>query len=266
MGGQKLKSLRERVGFSQVVLAAEAQIGNAHVSNIEAGIIEQPTYETLDKLLTALNASFAARRDVLEAFGYRVPYSLPTEQEIEDAHRLCEAELNDVTVPVYLMDDGQRLLAWNRYVPRLIGVHPDDPLLVHFHGVTLIDLALNPRYATTFLIDNRDEFLPMWLRIIKTSLDPFREEQWYIELIMHARELPRFSEIWDSISVDPIRQVSTERIIPLKVAVPSIGVLSFRLASQPFILDRRFQLLSYIPFGATTLRQCANWAEEEGML
>jgi hypothetical protein len=49
---------------------------------------------------------------------------------------------------VYLIDDGQRLLAWNRDVPRLIGIHPDDPALTQFVGVTIIDLASNPAFIT----------------------------------------------------------------------------------------------------------------------
>lgn len=268
LGGQKLHALREQAHLSLVDLEAKTdfRVGTAHMQKIEVGAVKRPDPETLAVILTALNANFVDRREVLEAFGYRAPYSLPSEQEIDEARRLCGQELNDVTVPVYLIDDGQRLLAWNRYVPRLIGMHPDDPLLDHFYGVTLIDLALNPLYKTAFLIGNLDEFLPMWLRIIKTALAPFQEEPWYTELIIRAREFPGFSEIWDNISVDPLRRVSTERIIPLKVSVPNVGVLSFRLASQPFILDSRFQFISYIPFGATTLRQCAEWAVEEGLI
>jgi hypothetical protein len=61
-----------------------------------------------------------------------------------------------------------------------------------------------------------------------------------------------------------MRRMATERIIPVRVHVPEVGLLEFRLASQPFVLDPRFQFISYIPFGATTLRQCACWAEAEG--
>lgn len=267
-GGLKLRFLRQRRGLTlaDVEERTGERIRTPHLQKIEAGIIKRPDPETLDAILTALDARFVDRRDILEAFGYRVPHDLPTEQEIADARRLCEAELHDVTVPVYLIDDGQRLLTWNRYVPRLIGMHPDDPLLVHFRGVTLIDLAFNPAYTTNFLIANPNEFLPLWTQIIKIALQPFQDEPWYADLITNARALPNFSEIWDSVVVDPLRRVSTERITPLSITVPNVGVLAFRLASQPFMLDPRFQFISYIPFGAKTLRQCAEWAEHEGVL
>lgn len=266
IGGHKLRILREQARLSQAALATDAGIDTKHLHRIEVGETKHPDYETLDKILSALNARYYDRRDVLWSFGYKMPTSLPTQAEVDDVVRLCIHELNDATIPIYLIDDGQRLLAWNRYLPRLIGMNPDDPALAQFVGVTTIDLAFNPLYKTTFQIDNPDEYLRLLVHTVKTGLQPFEGESWYQELLAHARTLPGFSALWDSTKDSAAQRVAVQHIIPLTVDVPNVGVLQFRLASNPFILDPRFQIIPFIPFGAASLRQCALWAEEEGIV
>ena len=196
-GGQRLQDLRKQAGLTLADVEAKARyrIDTAHLHRIETGRIKRPDPETLEVILSALEVSFVDRRDVLEAFGYKIPRNLPTEKEIEQARILCEHELHEATFPVYLIDDALRLWAWNRYVPRLIGMHPDDPALAQFVGVTMIDLAFNPAYPTKFLLDNPDEFLPMWLHTVKTALQPVQDEPWYGDWLTKARALPGFSEI-----------------------------------------------------------------------
>lgn len=58
-----------------------------------------------------LGANYRGRREVLESFGYHVPWDLPSETEIAEVRALVASELEDSTLPVYLVDYGQRLLA-----------------------------------------------------------------------------------------------------------------------------------------------------------
>ena len=268
LGGEKLRALRQRAKLTLLDLeaATDFQIGTAHIHKIEVGMIKRPDPETLNIMLIALDASFIDRRDVLEAFGYTTPVYLPTEEEIDEARILCTHELHDATYPIYLIDIGQRLLAWNRYVPRLIGMHPDDPSLVQFVGVTVFDLAFNPTYPVKHLIDNPDEYLPAMLKFIKTGLEPFREESWYATLLAQARELPGFSEIWDSLDADAYERYTNWSIIPVRIKLQHAGVIQFRVSSSDLLIDPRFRIVHFTPFGATALRQCAIWAEEEGIL
>lgn len=262
VGGLKLRELRQAAGWAQMTLAAEANIDTTHLHKIEVGDIKRPDYETLAALLAALPVGFAERREVMEAFGYRAQYQLPTEEEIEQARKMCAHELHDVTWPVYLMDDSHRLLDWNRYMPRLVGLHPDDPAVEQFRGVTIIDIAFNPAYPTSRLIDNPDEFLPMFVGFIKIGLRPFRDEAWYHDLIGRARQLPRFAALWESIPEPDAKWAVTQPIIPLRINVPGVGPMQFRLSTAQFVLDRRFQFVHYTPHDATAMRQCAVWAEE----
>ena len=52
--GKKLKEIRKAKGFTQEALAEKAEIDEKHLSRIENGK-NFPTYNTLNKLLSALN-------------------------------------------------------------------------------------------------------------------------------------------------------------------------------------------------------------------
>jgi transcriptional regulator with XRE-family HTH domain len=272
LGGQKLKELRQRAGFSLMDLAAklESEVGKhidaAHLNKIETGSIKKPLAETLEAILTGLEASYADRRAVLDAFGYSVPHALPTQREIEEMRRLTVNELTDATYPMLLIDLRRRLLAWNRYAPRLIGKHPDDPTLASYYGVTTFELVFNPALGGRLLVANPEEFWPAWLRMVKADLYPYRHEPWFAALLARVRSLPGFSKVWDAVAEEEVRSVTPLTVVPLKLCVPGTGVLEFRLSTCDFLLDPRFHILQFTPYGATTLRACAAWAEAEGVL
>jgi hypothetical protein len=192
--------------------------------------------------------------------------TLPTEQEIHQARQLTAYELRDATYPMYVIDLGQRLCAWNRYMPRVIGLHPDDPTTQHFLGVTIFDVTFNPAFETRLLIDNPDEYLPAMLAFIKAGISAFREEKWYQELIARVRTFPGFSTFWDSLPESAQHRYAYRSIIPVRIRVPKSGTLLFRVSSTNFLLDPRFDIIHFTPYGAHSLRTCANWAEEEGVL
>jgi transcriptional regulator with XRE-family HTH domain len=272
LGGEKLRNMRYAAGLSLVELAARLEIEHGkpidagHINKIETGTIKKPTAETLETILTGLQASYRERRDMLEAFGYRVPMTLPTEQEIAEARKLSAHELGDATYPVLLVDYGQRLWAWNRYMPRMIGLDPDDPATNGFTGVTLLDVTFNPALGTSSLIDNPDDFLPPVIHYIKASVYPAHEEAWYQTLISTARTFPGFSALWDSLPEAVFERFVYRNIIPLKVQLPRLGVLQFRMTTADFDFDPRFHIIHFTPYGATTLHVCAEWAAEEGVL
>lgn len=267
-GGEKLRELRNAAKLSLIDLAVKLevelgkQIDAGHINKIETGNIKKPQVETLEVILDGLLASYTDRRAVLEAFGYTVPVKLPTEQEIQEAIRLSAYEVHDTaTHPVLLVDQSQRLWAWNRYTPRIIGMHPDDPRTKQFIGVTLFDLTFNPEFETRLLIDNPNEYLPSMLQFIKAGTYAFRSEQWYKELIANASAFPEFRSLWERLPTDIFRT-----IVPIKIYLPECGLLQFRISNGDLFPDPRFRMIHFTPFGAATLRTCAVWAEEEGVL
>ncbi|MBA3947922.1 MAG: helix-turn-helix domain-containing protein [Herpetosiphonaceae bacterium] len=267
VGATVLRQLRERAGLTllEVEAVTEGQIGAAHLQRIESGKTKLPDRGTLVTILAALGTSYPNQRVVLENFGYKAPTGLPTEAEIAAARALCETELATATWPVYLSDCALRLLAWNRYVPRLLGRDPDDPALERFLNCTILDLAFNPDFETPFLIDNPDEFLPALLRLVKGNLLPFQGEAWYDTLISRGMALPGFAKLWNTISDEMVEKVGAHINVPMRIDVPQVGLLSFVLAGSNLVHDPRFVVVHYTPFGVITLRQCALWAEAEGV-
>lgn len=272
LGGRKLQELRQAAQLTLVDLTARLEtdhgtpIDAGHINKIETGNIKKPLAETLERILAGLSAGYRDRRDVLEAFGYAVPTTLPSEQEIAEARRLTAYELEDSTYPVMLIDCGQRLWAWNRYTPRIIGLHPDDPATTRFAGVTIFDVTFNPAFVTRLLIANPEEYLPAMLEFIKAGMYRFHDEPWYNEIVGRASTFPGFRAVWDSLPADTFQRYAYRSIVPIKINVPGTGVLDFRMSSTDFLLDPRFQIIHFTPFGAKTLRTCAEWAEEEGVL
>lgn len=54
---QKLKELREKMGFSQEELAEKSGISRVSISNLETGTVSEAKISTLRKLASALNVS-----------------------------------------------------------------------------------------------------------------------------------------------------------------------------------------------------------------
>lgn len=272
LGGEKLRELRQVARLSLLELAAQLEtdlekaIDVGHINRIETGHITKPTVETLETILAGLHAGYGDRRAVLEAFGYSFPHALPTQSEIDEMRYLTAIELKNSTYPMLLIDLGHRLLAWNRYAPRLLGRHPDDPTLDTFYAVTTFDLVFNPALGGRLLVENPAEFWPTWLGMVKADMHSYRHESWFVELFAQVGGLPGFSEVWNSLPEGDARLVAPLNVAPLKLNVLGRGVLQFRLSPSDFLRDRRFQFVHFTPFGAATLRACADWAEEEGVL
>ncbi len=270
-GGAWLRALRQAAGLSLVELAGRlgdqgAGIDQAHLHKIESGKIRRPASATLETILTdGLEAPYRTRRDVLNTFGYQLPWALPTDREVDEGRRLCAQELLSATWPAYLMDHGQRLWVWNRYVPRLLGLSPDDPAPARFVGLTVLDLVFNPTVGVNLLIANPELFRPLFLRMFKIQTAAHVHEPWFHDLIGRAREWPGFPEMWVDLPDDADVVLETQPIVPIEFRVPGAEQpLRFRIALIYLSLDPRFQVVHWIPYGSATLRHVAGWAEEDG--
>ncbi len=268
LGGTMLRQLREEQHFSLMDVEQESSggVGYAQLQRIETGRIARPSSETITTILDTYGASYRVRCEVLEAYGYSPPTPLPSPAEIAAARRQVAQDFAMATFPVYLIDCAQRLQAWNRYMPRLIGCAPEDPALNEFVGRTIFDLAFNPQLKTRFLIDNPDEFLPALIIHLKSELWPFRTEGWYATLLRTISAQPELKALWDRADPAALAALGSHIPVPLRLDVPGAGLLTFSFAGSSLISDPRFLVVHYTPIGAVTLRQCADWAEAEGAL
>lgn len=270
-GGMQLRALREAAGYSLGELAGRIDdqgggIDAAHLQRIESGRIKRPASATLETILTdGLGAPFRRRRDVLDSFGYRLPWALPTDREIEEGRRLSAHELRSATWPAYMMDIGQRVWAWNRYVPRLLGLEPDDPAPARFVGLTVLDLVFNPLVGTNLMIANPERFHPLFLRMFRVQTLAHAHEPWFHELIARASAWPGFADLWASLPATADEALDDQPIYPVAFSVPGVDEpLQFRIILIYLTLDPRIQVVHWIPFGAAAFRHCAQWAEADG--
>jgi len=79
-GGSKLRGLRERAGRTQLWVELEAELGAGYLQRVESGKIALPERVTVERILEAIQAPFADRREALELFGYAATTRLPTSE------------------------------------------------------------------------------------------------------------------------------------------------------------------------------------------
>jgi transcriptional regulator with XRE-family HTH domain len=259
-GGIRLRALRERAGKTQLAVELEADLGSGYLQRIESGKVAHPQRQTLERILAALDARYGERRDVFELFGYTVTTPLPTEEEIARACALSHGELHGVVFPAYVLDCVHRLLAWNRYVPRLFGVAP--PAMARWARACMLDLWLNPGHGLVAMVDDPDTFFPAMLRALQHEMQPFCHEAWCAELIARLlQELPLFKKYWAVAEHASEHAVAARPVVPVRLEVPEAGLLQFRLSAEHFTRDARFRMVYYLPADARAMQQCAVWVD-----
>lgn len=256
-GGNRLRALREARGRTQLEVELDAYLGIGYLQRVESGKVRYPERDTLERILTALDAHYTARCDVLEMFGYLVDTPLPDEAEIRWAVEICRAELADAVFPVYLLDCAHHLLAWNDFVPSILGSVTGKP----GKRLSMLRILFDPAFGVTGRIANADEFFPAQIRALRYQMRLFRGENWYTTLIDDLRRgCPLFERWWNVPDVDA--QIAARPLIPLVImgVTQTPEPLRFRLTSEPFAQDRRFRIIYYIPADPATMRQYAAWA------
>ena len=262
-GGAKLRALREQAGRSQLWVEAEAELGTGYLQRVESGRVAQPERRTVERILDALGARYGERREALKLFGYAVATPPPTAAEAAWARDACRRELHTVTFPAYVLDCTHRLVAWNAYVPRLFGVTPDDPLLQHLAGESMLAPWFDPASPLAELVAEPEQFLPALIRAFRYEMQRFRSEGWYATMLDGLLDdLPCFRQYWERVAQEPPAAGAARALVPVRLAVPGAGILQFRLASEPFVRDVRFRAIYSFPADPATMRRCAAWADD----
>jgi hypothetical protein len=105
------------------------------------------------------------------------------------------------------------------------------------------------------------------LTMFKIQTRPHQHEAWFLEFVERLHRWPGVGELWDQLPDNADEVLSSQPVMPVEIVVPGIApVMRFRITLITFTHDPRFQIVHLIPFGAATLRECANWAEAAGEL
>lgn len=256
-GGNRLRALREYRGKTQLEVELDAGLGIGYLQRVESGKVKYPERDTLERILGALGSHYAERRDTLELFGYVVDAPLPDASEIQRAVTACRTDLESAVLPAYLLDCAHRLLNWNALLPKLFGSKP----LRGTELVSMLRLLFDPAQGVTGLIANQSEFFPAQIRTLRYEMHIFQSEAWCATLINEMRhQHPLFEHYWAESIAGPY-PIAARPLVPLALSLPDAGELRFRLTSEPFVQDRRFRILYYIPADAATIQQCALWSD-----
>ncbi|MEM8535903.1 MAG: helix-turn-helix domain-containing protein [Chloroflexota bacterium] len=265
IGGLRIRALRERVGKSQLLVEADADLGSGYLQRIEVGKVRQPTRTTLERILAALNARFSEQRDILELYGYTVAITLPSEDDIRWARAACASELHGAPLPAYLLDCGHRLLDWNAYLAQVFNHESSEAGLAVLTGRCILYAWFAPEHWLASRIVNQTAFLRAVTRFLRHEQWILQAEDWYNEHTATIRaDLPTFASYWDQALDHEAYALAGRVLVPVQVAVPGVGVLQFRLASETFTQDNRFRLVYYLPADEKTMQQCVVWMKEQG--
>jgi transcriptional regulator with XRE-family HTH domain len=260
-GGAKLRQLREAAGRTQLWVETDADLGTGYLQRVESGRVVQPERATLERVLEALGTRYSERAEVLELFGYAVATPLPTNEELSWAREVSRAELNEAPFPAYVLDCAHRLVAWNRFVPRLFGIVPDDPLLGRLAGESAVAAWFDPASPMGRSVVEPDVFMPALIRALLYEKQQFHSEPWYPPLLERLQRLPRFQHYWEVVEHEPAQAIAARALVPARLESAGAGILQFRLSSEPFVRDARFRTIFFFPADLTTMQQCAAWAE-----
>jgi hypothetical protein len=238
----------------------EAELGAGYLQRVESGKIALPERVTVERILEALQAPYADRREALQLFGYTVTSRFPTPEDLAWAREAARGELDAVGVPAYVLDCAHRLVAWNGAFPPLLGMRADDLWLARLVGRSLLAPWFEPTSPLGRLVVDPDQFLPALIRAMRHEMRAFRGEPWCAEVVAELMTLPRFRQYHAQVEAETAPISGGRALVPVRVAVPGVGRLEFRLAAEPFTADARFRIVYYFPGDADTMRACADWA------
>jgi hypothetical protein len=241
----------------------EAELGSGYLQRLESGRVAQPVRPTLERILMALGARYSERRDVLELFGYTVATDPPTEADIAWAREVSSYELQSAQFPAYMLDCTVRLHAWNRFVPKLIGVDADAPALDGLTSRTLLALWFDPGGLLAPLVAEPDVFLPSMIRAFRYELELIGDELWAARLVDELMDIPVFRHYWEQVEREHLPATAARSLSPVRLRVPDEGVLAFRLSVEHFTRDQRFRVVYFLPADPETMQACARWASAE---
>jgi len=252
-GGNRLRALREFYNKTQFDVELDASLGIGYLQRLELGRVKQPERDTLERILSALNAQYTERREVLELFGYIVDAPIPTEHEIEWAISVCQQEINSAVFPVYLLDCAHRLLYWNPYVPNLF----EMPNITKSDQQSMLQMIFDPIYGMTARIQNNEDFFTAQIRALRYEMQRFLSESWCESLIGNMLQLPHFRYYWEKEHQKTVH-IPARPLTPFIINIDD-HTLHFRLISETFVQDHRFRVIFCLPADAYTIQECVRW-------
>jgi transcriptional regulator with XRE-family HTH domain len=255
-GGIRLRALRDAYGKTQLDVELDADLGIGYLQRLELGKVQHPKRDTLERLLTALGATFIERRETLGLFGYAATITKPDDAETRWAIDVFHSEINQDSIPAYLLDCSHRLLAWNSLVNKIF-----EAVSTLSDSVLMPRLIFDPSFGIAPAILNAEMFYSAQIRILHFEQQRCGDEAWFNTFVDQMREYRAFDQYWTKYNRLDRFQVPMRPVAQLTLATGH-AVAQFRLISEPFAQDPRFRVIYYLPSESSTMRQCLEWQSQ----
>lgn len=245
--------------------------------NIDYGNFEGKSKDGVVRELILYCERFARIPDLLDAIESGRPKlkntlsklhsgHLPSEEEIAQICERWVTQFNEYGYPAYLVDRRQKLLTWNKFAPKLLGLNSNSPELENFKNITIFELIFD--IANNYVeIVNYESYLPDLIKTIKAQDIEYSEEAWYKPYIRDVlQKYPEFAQIWHNIKIneDDINSIVLGNIVPIKLKMLNqpTEIAAFKLNRVPFANDPRFWTVLWIPIEKSR-EIWSRWAEKE---
>ena len=257
-GGNRLRSLREFRGQTQLDVEFDASLGIGYLQRLESGKVQQPERDTLVRILSALEAKYTERREVLELFGYVVDAPIPNDKEVQWAISVCETEISQAVFPAYLLDCSHRVLYWNKFVPFLFANTSNATFEKQIQYISALKLVFDTSNSFALQIINHEEFFRAQIRALRYEMQKFHDEEWYASLIEDMLHIPHFNKYW-SVEKNEAIHLAARPLTTMQVKIANGEQLEFRLLAEPYVQDNRFRVIFYLPANQQTIQRCLEW-------
>ena len=265
--GELIRQLRierkvNNKAMSRDVFVANADISKLTLSNIENGKLNIAEQKTIKEILRVLGevkeVPNAYRARILGTYGFKDSSNLPCAEDVLVAIQAWQP-LKLSAWPGYLIDYANRIHDWNETALRLIGLDNNSEEL---NELTVFDIAFGEDFQkriTDVEIINRDEFLSILTKDIKSEYRNYADDEWCIKCIALAKKkYSKFEQLWNSITDEEIIDLDVRVLRPLDISVRGLGVLNFKIVGSVVAvnLDHRFRAVQYEPLNKETSDKC----------
>jgi hypothetical protein len=123
-------------------------------------------------------------------------------------------------------------------------------------GISLLRAMFDPQCGVTPLIANPAVFFPAQIRALRYEMAHFQGEAWAVEVLSDLLRYPTFAHYWTQTEASQVNAIAARPLSPLEIDLPGVGRLQFRLLAEPFVFDRRFRVIYYLPADPATMAWC----------
>ena len=255
--GGLIKDYRLQKNISQLEVSfALGWIESSRLSRIEQGITQKPKREIIDAIIKALRLNRNERGKLLRIGGY-----LPTTEEIEATRSETKNLLEQWKYPVFIVDFGMRLLAWNQHASQLYGITGKIAEHTYKNTPFNFEFLFNPEFFQNSVLSGIEK--EKWQQVLLNKLIRFRltnqnnsSEKWYQDLFKTMIRNELFYKLWQQAQLQNEEiGISNYEYKSLVDRENQAQRLDFHILRSSLASDNRYELNYHVPANIQTFKK-----------